>query len=212
MFVDSGEPPVVETTENRRRFWRGPTNLQHLNITCNTSSQLYTWITDLTNLKSLRILQPHFRAPLRLPCLAHLSALTHLDISNGEQARINLYTCTHLSNLSLARLYHFHTLRHLDMLENTSTLQHLEIRRCFRLTHSAFSAIHSVGLSSDYWTVYKFFASQTLHNIKNFKKKSGDVNDEANFRLFILLQERAKPIPSPPRTNSNLYSPLTSIP
>ena len=35
------------------------------------------------------------------------------------------------------------------------------------------------------------------------KKKSGDVNDEANFSLFILLQERAKPIPSPPRTNSN---------
>jgi len=30
-----------------------------------------------------------------------------------------------------------------------------------------------------------------------FKKKSGDVNDEANFSLFILLQERAKPILPP---------------
>ena len=40
-----------------------------------------------------------------------------------------------------------------------------------------------------------------LHNHfiteKFYKKKSGDVNDEANFSLFILLQERAKPSPSP---------------
>jgi hypothetical protein len=30
-----------------------------------------------------------------------------------------------------------------------------------------------------------------------FKKKSGDVNDEANFSFFILLQERAKPFTPP---------------
>ena len=41
--------------------------------------------------------------------------------------------------------------------------------------------------SSIVWTVYSFFASQTLHNRIFFKKKSGDVNDEANFSLFILL-------------------------
>jgi Leucine-rich repeat (LRR) protein len=128
--------------------WHGPSNLRHLNIQRNTSTQLYKWIAELTNLKSLRILQPRSRAPLRLPCLAHLSALTHLDISNGEQAQINMYACAHLSNLSLARLYHFHTLRHLNMLENTSTLQHLDIRKCFRLPHSAFSAIHGVVLAT----------------------------------------------------------------
>ncbi len=44
---------------------------------------------------------------------------------------------------------------------------------------------------------------------KFYKKKSGDVNDEANFSLFILLHKRAKPIlpplptPSLPRANSN---------
>jgi hypothetical protein len=32
---------------------------------------------------------------------------------------------------------------------------------------------------------------------KKFKKKSGDVNDEANFSLFILLHKRAKPILPP---------------
>jgi hypothetical protein len=50
------------------------------------------------------------------------------------------------------------------------------------------------------------------------KKKSGDVNDEANFSLFILLHKRAKPILPPGRANSKpspsartqtLYSPLT---
>jgi hypothetical protein len=30
--------------------------------------------------------------------------------------------------------------------------------------------------------------------IKKFKKKSGDVNDEASFSFFILLHKRAKPI------------------
>ena len=43
---------------------------------------------------------------------------------------------------------------------------------------------------------------------KKFKKKSGDVNDEANFSFFILLHKRANPIlpslptPSPPRALS----------
>jgi hypothetical protein len=35
--------------------------------------------------------------------------------------------------------------------------------------------------SSSYWTVLKTFASQSLHNTKKFKKKSGDVNYESNF-------------------------------
>jgi hypothetical protein len=51
--------------------------------------------------------------------------------------------------------------------------------------------------SSSYWTLLSFFASQSLHNRIFLKKKSGDVNDEANFSLFILLQERAKPILPP---------------
>jgi len=144
-FDDLGE--MFKRT--KRQFkWHGPSTLLHLNIQRNTSTQRYNWIAELTNLKSLRILQPRARAPLRLPCLAHLSTLTHLDISNGEQAPINMYACAHLSNLSLARLYHFHTLKHLKMLEITSTLQHLDIRKCFRLPHSAFSAIHGAGLAT----------------------------------------------------------------
>jgi hypothetical protein len=58
--------------------------------------------------------------------------------------------------------------------------------------------------------VLPFFASQTLHNRKNLKKKSGDVNDEANFSLFILLQERAKPIYPPPpslRARTQTFTP-----
>ncbi len=38
---------------------------------------------------------------------------------------------------------------------------------------------------------------------KNLKKKSGDVNDEANFSLFFLLHKRAKPLLPP-------YLPLPS--
>jgi hypothetical protein len=47
-------------------------------------------------------------------------------------------------------------------------------------------------ISRSIWSVYPFFASQSLHNKKKFKKKSGDVNDEANFSFFILLRKRAK--------------------
>ena len=66
------------------------------------------------------------------------------------------------------------------------------------------------------------FINFLLHNHfiteKILKKKSGDVNDEANFSLFILLHKRAKPILPPwarelktltlrARTQT-LYSPL----
>jgi hypothetical protein len=47
------------------------------------------------------------------------------------------------------------------------------------------------------WSVYKFFASQSLHNIKNLKKKSGEAKDSAIFPFFILLHKRAKPIHLP---------------
>ncbi len=66
------------------------------------------------------------------------------------------------------------------------------------------------------------FINFLLHNhfITEFflKKKSGDVNDEANFSLFILLHKRAKPIlppylPPPFRARTqNLYSPPYLIP
>ena len=49
-----------------------------------------------------------------------------------------------------------------------------------------------------------------------FKKKSGDVNDEAILAFYFLLHKRAKhilpPYLSPPRANSNLNSPLTLHP
>jgi hypothetical protein len=51
------------------------------------------------------------------------------------------------------------------------------------------------GVSSEYWAVYKFFASQSLHNRNFFKKKSGEAKDSAIFPFFILLHKRAKPIP-----------------
>ncbi len=48
--------------------------------------------------------------------------------------------------------------------------------------------------SSDVQSTFSFFASQSLHNRKILKKKSGDVNDEVNFPFFILLHKRAKPM------------------
>jgi len=46
-----------------------------------------------------------------------------------------------------------------------------------------------------------------------FKKKSGDVNDEANFSLFILLHKRAKPAPPPyPHPHTGTLYKLTTIP
>ena len=47
--------------------------------------------------------------------------------------------------------------------------------------------------SSSYWTVYKFFASQSQHKYKIIIFFSGEANDEANFSFFILLHKRAKP-------------------
>jgi hypothetical protein len=44
--------------------------------------------------------------------------------------------------------------------------------------------------SSDYWTVYKKIASQSLHNTKNLKKKSGKVKDSAIFALVFLLHNK----------------------
>jgi hypothetical protein len=45
-------------------------------------------------------------------------------------------------------------------------------------------------VSSIVWTLQPFFASKTLHNRKNLKKKSGDVNYEANFSFYFLLHKR----------------------
>ncbi len=51
------------------------------------------------------------------------------------------------------------------------------------------------------------FINFLLHNhfiTENFfKKKSGDVNDEANFSLFILLHKRAKPTGCDARTSTD---------
>jgi hypothetical protein len=41
------------------------------------------------------------------------------------------------------------------------------------------------SVSSRVQPVKSFFASQSLHNKKNLKKKSGDVSDEANFCLLF---------------------------
>ena len=51
-----------------------------------------------------------------------------------------------------------------------------------------------IYISSSYWPVYKFFASQSQHKYKIIIFFFGEANDEANFSFFILLQERAKPI------------------
>jgi hypothetical protein len=70
-------------------------------------------------------------------------------------------------------------------------------------------------ISSDVCRVQSFFTSQSLHNGKKIKKKSGDVNDEVKFPFFFLLHKRAKPILPPyllphlrARTQT-LYSSLT---
>ena len=67
------------------------------------------------------------------------------------------------------------------------------------------------GESSSYWPVYNFFASQSLHFITEIflKKKFGDVNYEANFRFFILLHKRAKPIHPPDLTSARELKPCT---
>ena len=51
-------------------------------------------------------------------------------------------------------------------------------------------------ISSSYWTVYKFFASQSQHKYKIIIFFSGEANDEANFSFFVLLHKRSKHIHS----------------
>jgi len=75
--------------------------------------------------------------------------------------------------------------------------------------------IASSDSSSDYWTVFYFFASQSLHNRIFLKQKSGEAKDSAIFAFYFLLHKRAKPILPPyllphlrARTQT-LYSPLT---
>ncbi len=52
-------------------------------------------------------------------------------------------------------------------------------------------------ISSDNGPFFKNFLHNHFITEKKFKKKSGDVNDEANFSFFILLHKRAKPILPP---------------
>jgi hypothetical protein len=54
------------------------------------------------------------------------------------------------------------------------------------LAFTTSTIVPSSSVSSDCSPVQSFFASQSLHNRKKFKKKSGDVNVEANFSFFIL--------------------------
>ena len=51
--------------------------------------------------------------------------------------------------------------------------------------------LFSACASSSGSRVISFFASQTLHNIKKFKKKSGDVNDEAKFSLLFFASRES---------------------
>jgi hypothetical protein len=60
------------------------------------------------------------------------------------------------------------------------------------------------SLSSNVQSTFSFFASQTLHNIKNLKKKSGEAKDSAIFPLLILLHKRAKPFTPPLRPTTSL--------
>jgi hypothetical protein len=70
-----------------------------------------------------------------------------------------------------------------------------------------------VCVSSSFCTVQSFCTSQTLHNRIFFKKKSGDVNDEANFPPFLcfireLNQHPPYLLPHPRARTQKLYSPL----
>jgi hypothetical protein len=74
----------------------------------------------------------------------------------------------------------------------SSTYNHLRQKR--GENKSGLGTLIREEVSSIVCTVQSFFASQTLHDRLFFKKKTGDVNDEANFSFFILLHKRAKPI------------------
>jgi hypothetical protein len=57
--------------------------------------------------------------------------------------------------------------------------------------------VYGLGTSSSKQSFFFYFASQSLHNRKKFKKKCGDVNYEANFLFIFWLHKRAKPIHPP---------------
>ena len=66
--------------------------------------------------------------------------------------------------------------------------------------------------SSDYWTVDKFVASQSLHNTNFLERKSGEAKDSAIFAFFFLLHKRAKPAPPPYRLPLPTYPPIPHTP
>ena len=66
--------------------------------------------------------------------------------------------------------------------------------------------------SSDYWTVYKFVASQSLHNTNFLERKSGEAKDSAIFAFFFLLHKRAKPAPPPYLLPLPTYPPIPHTP
>jgi hypothetical protein len=67
--------------------------------------------------------------------------------------------------------------------------------------------------SSDYWTVYEFVASQSLHNTIFFKKKNPAKQKTAQFLpFFFLLHKRAKPAPPSYLLPLPTYPPIPHTP
>jgi len=130
------------TPPRHTQLWRGPANLKQLTITRNKSGQDYTWITDLTNLRSLRILQPLIR--VKIPCiLTHMTTLTMLDTTDDDRAPTNLAAFARLKNLKLARLSHLDDREDVvrNLLTNNANLDHLEIGQCYYMSHHVFCNI-----------------------------------------------------------------------
>ena len=133
--------PFVTPPRHTQR-WRGPANLEQLTITRNKSLQDYSWITDLTNLRSLRILQPLVR--VRIPCvLTNMTTLTMLDTTDDDRAPTNLAAFARLKNLKLARLSHLDDREEVvrNLLTNNANLDHLEIGQCYYMSHHVFCKI-----------------------------------------------------------------------
>ena len=84
-------------------------------------------------------------------------------------------------------------------------------------TEKELERLEAVWVSSSYWTVYKFFASQSQRKYKIIIFFSGEAKDSVNFSFFILLHKRAKPIlpsyllPHLRARTQTLYSPLMSM-
>jgi hypothetical protein len=79
-----------------------------------------------------------------------------------------------------------------------------------RVGHSTLAGTNSeqvlyVVTSSDYWSVYKFFASQSLHNTIYLKKKSGEAKDSAIFAFFFCFIRELNPHPL---LTFSLYPPI----